>query len=299
MKKLLHRITPWILILCMIFSTACISLEETSSTTSSYAVPSYASPEDAPAFSDLAYVVICENQPDFSDDEITNESFESYSDMDELQRCGIAFACIGQDIMPTEERGKIGQIKPSGWQTVKYDFVDGKYLYNRCHLIGFQLAGENANEKNLITGTRYMNTEGMLPFENKVADYVKNTDNHVMYRVTPIFENNNLVARGVQMEAYSVEDQGDGVCFNVFCYNAQPGVEIDYATGDSWEEGNAPSQTKISSEITYVINTNNHKFHKPDCSAVKEMKVSNRKNTDKARDELIAEGYTPCGKCKP
>ena len=138
--------------------------------------------------------------------------------------------------MPTEERGSIGSVKPSGWQTVKYDFVDGKYLYNRCHLLGYQLTGENANEQNLITGTRYLNVDGMLPFENMVADYVKETDNHVMYRVTPVFDGAELVARGVLMEAYSVEDGGDGVEFCVYCYNVQPGVKIDYATGDSEEE---------------------------------------------------------------
>ena len=152
-----------------------------------------------------------------------------------MGRCGEAFACIGEEIMPTEERGVIGQIKPSGWQMAKYDIVDGKYLYNRCHLIGYQLSGENANERNLITGTRYMNIEGMLPFENMVADYIKETGNHVLYRVTPIFKDNELVARGVQMEARSMEDDGEGICFHVYVYNVQPGITIDYATGKSWE----------------------------------------------------------------
>lgn len=167
---------------------------------------------------------------------MTVNSYEVYSPLDALGRCGAASACVGVDLMPTEERGSIGQVKPSGWQTVKYDCVDGKYLYNRCHLIGYQLAGENANKQNLITGTRYMNVEGMLPFENMVDSYVEETENHVLYRVTPVFEGENLVASGVQIEAFSVEDEGEGLCFNVYIYNVQPGVVIDYATGESWEE---------------------------------------------------------------
>ncbi len=179
--------------------------------------------EDLPEFDEATpYVVINENIPDFEEKYFTSESFEQYSELDELGRCGIAFANIGIDIMPTEERGAIGSVKPSGWHTVRYDIVDGKYLYNRCHLIGYQLSGENANTKNLITGTRFLNTEGMLPFENEVADYVKETKNHVLYRVTPVFEDENLVASGVQMEAESVEDRGEGVEFNVYVYNNQP-----------------------------------------------------------------------------
>ena len=187
------------------------------------------------------WVEINSNQPDFDESDLTTEPFETYSSLDYLGRCGVAYANICQEIMPTEPRGEIGQVKPSGWHTAKYSWVDGQYLYNRCHLIGYQLAGENANEKNLITGTRFMNTQGMLPFENEVADYVKDTGNHVLYRVTPVYDGSDLVAWGVQMEALSVEDGGDGVCFNVFVYNVQPGVEIDYATGESWlaEEGAA------------------------------------------------------------
>lgn len=188
---------------------------------------------DIPAFGDMPYVVINHNKPEFKEEDLTTKAYEFYSELDILGRCGYAMACIGTELMPTEDRGSIGQVKPSGWQLVKYDFVDGKYLYNRCHLIGYQLSGENANVKNLITGTRYLNVEGMLPFENMVADYVKDTGNHVLYRVTPIFDGNNLVARGVQMEAYSVEDDGEGICFNVYAYNNQPGVTIDYATGKS------------------------------------------------------------------
>lgn len=189
--------------------------------------------EDIPAYSGQPYVVVNDNEPYFDRDDFTKKSFESYSPLDALGRCGVAYANIGEDLMPTEERGSIGMIKPSGWQTVKYDFIDGKYLYNRCHLIGYQLSGENANERNLITGTRYMNTQGMLPFENEVAEYVKDTGNHVLYRVTPIFEGNNLVADGVLMEAMSVEDRGLDIEFNVFVYNVQPNVKIDYKTGKS------------------------------------------------------------------
>lgn len=188
---------------------------------------------DIPKYSGSAFVEINGNEPYFSDDDYTTSSFEYYADLDELGRCGTAYACVGTDIMPTKERGQIGRIKPSGWQTVKYDFIDGKYLYNRCHLIAYQLTGENANEKNLITGTRYLNVTGMLPFENMVANYVKTTGNHALYRVTPVFENDDLVAKGVLIEAKSVEDKGEGVTLCVYCYNVQPNVTIDYKTGKS------------------------------------------------------------------
>lgn len=256
-----------------------------------------------PEYSDNPYVEINNNEPDFSEDDITTESYEYYSELDSLGRCGVTESCIGTDIMPTEERGAIGMIKPSGWHTVKYDNVDGKYLYNRCHLIGFQLAGENANEKNLITGTRYLNVDGMLPFENLVADYVKETDNHVMYRVTPIYKGSNLVASGVQMEAESVEDNGDGVRFNVYCYNVQPGIEIDYATGESWESGDVVEDSKSDADNesteTYVVNKNTGKFHRPDCSGVADIKAQNKKEYSGSRDDLIEQGYEPCGRCKP
>lgn len=188
---------------------------------------------DVPAFCGDPYVIINDNEPEFLEADLVETGYEYYSNLDFLGRCGYAMACIGPEMMPTEERGSIGRVKPSGWQTVKYDFVDGKYLYNRCHLIGYQLTGENANECNLITGTRYLNVEGMLPFENMVADYVKETGNHVLYRVTPVFDGSALVARGVQMEAWSVEDNGAGICFNIYAYNNQPGVVIDYITGES------------------------------------------------------------------
>lgn len=201
---------------------------------------------DIPAYAGDPYVTINDNEPQFLETDLATSSYEYYSDLDSLGRCGVVYACIGTDLMPTEERGNIGAVKPSGWHTVKYDIVDGKYLYNRCHLIGYQLSGENANVDNLITGTRYLNVEGMLPFENMVADYVKETGNHVLYRVTPVFEGNNLVASGVQIEAQSVEDQGEGILFNVYCYNVQPGVTIDYATGDSALAENAEAQSNAA-----------------------------------------------------
>lgn len=247
---------------------------------------------DIPAFSDAAYVEIDGNTPHFSESELKTKSYEKYSKLDSLGRCGAACASIGKDIMPTQERGAIGQVKPSGWQTVKYDFVDGKYLYNRCHLIGFQLTGENANERNLITGTRYMNVEGMLPFENMVADYVKETGNHVAYRATPIYEGDNLVASGVQLEALSIEDDGEGICFNVYCYNVQPGVKIDYRDGKS-----KASAKDYGKKESFVLNTNSGKFHKSDCSGAKSIKEENRQKITEAYDFMIISGYDPASCC--
>lgn len=190
--------------------------------------------EAVPEYSGKPYVYINDNEPDFPEEEMTETSFESYSELDGLGRCQTACANIGQDLMPTKKRESISEVKPTGWQHSEYDFVDGESLYNRCHLIGFQLTGENANEENLITGTRYMNVNGMLPFENMVAEYIDRTDNHVLYQVTPVFEGDELVARGVEMEGYSVEDHGEGISFHIFAYNVEPGVEIDYETGDNW-----------------------------------------------------------------
>lgn len=204
---------------------------------------SYVSLDAIPAYDGKAYVAVNNNEPFFTDSDMTTTAFENYSDLDSLGRCGVAYANICKEIMPTEKRGKIGMIKPSGWHTVKYDVIKDRYLYNRCHLIGYQLAGENANPKNLITGTRYLNVEGMLPFENLVADYVNNTGNHVLYRVTPMFSGSNLVANGVLIEAKSVEDNGGGILFNVYCYNVQPGVGINYENGDSWLDGTTPQQS--------------------------------------------------------
>ncbi len=228
--------------------------------------------ESIPEYSGEPYVTIHDNVPFFSEEEFTTDAFETYSELDDLGRCGTAYANICEEIMPTEKRGKIGMIKPSGWHTVKYTGIDGNYLYNRCHLIGYQLSAENANEKNLITGTRYLNVTGMLPFENMVADYVNETGNHVLYRVTPIYNQENLVADGVLMEAQSVEN--DDLAFCVYCYNVQPGIEIDYHTGDSKSsETEQPSKT---SEDLYVLNRNTKKFHRPDCSSVQDIKPKNK-----------------------
>ena len=288
---------------------------------------------DVPAYSGEPYTAVNNNEPYFTSDNLTTEAFENYSELDALGRCGVAYANVCLETMPTEKRGSISEVKPTGWHSVKYDNVDGKSLYNRCHLIGYQLTAENANQQNLITGTRYLNVDGMLPFENMVADYVKETDNHVLYRVTPIFTGDNLVADGVLMEGYSVEDEGDGICFCVYAYNVQPGITIDYATGDSWlssEKGNSDSssggnsavsqsaadksgtqqaavQTEsvketsapVSTGTEYILNTNTKKFHYPSCSSVKQMKASNKKEYTGSRDHLIAQGYDPCKKCNP
>lgn len=277
---------------------------------------------DVPAYSGKAYISVNGNVPYFTAAELTTTSFETYSDLDTLGRCGVTYACIGQDLMPTEERGSIGMVKPTGWHTVRYDdLVDGKYLYNRCHLIGYQLTGENANTQNLITGTRYLNIEGMLPFENMVADYIQETNNHVLYRVTPIFEGNNLLPNGVLMEGYSVEDKGAGVSYCVFAYNVQPGIEIDYATGESKladgaqqeelktatvtptpspePEKQEPVTGSEASQADYILNTNTKKFHYPTCSSVNDMKEKNKQEFFGTRDETIALGYSPCGRCKP
>ena len=257
------------------------------------------SPSLIPDYSGEAYAEINGNLPFFSPDELTEEPFEYYSPLDALGRCGTAFANICPELMPTEERGEIGMVRPTGWQTVRYDdVVDGDYLYNRCHLIGYQLAGENANEQNLITGTRFMNVEGMLPFEDLVDDYVDETGNHVLYRVTPVFQGDDLVASGVLMEACSVEDQGAGVCFNVFCYNVQPGIAIDYATGGSRLE-EEPEEPQTGDAVTYVLNTNTMRFHLPSCGSVEQMAPENRLDSRESREALLAEGYTPCGSCHP
>ena len=275
--------------------------------------------ENIPEYNGLPYIELNGNIPKFTDEEKQNTtSFENYSELDSLGRCGVAFANVGQDIMPTEKRGAIGMIKPSGWHTVKYpEVIKDKYLWNRCHLIAFMLAGENANQKNLITGTRYLNIDGMLPFENQVADYIKETNNHVLYRVSPIFKDDELVARGVQMEAYSVEDNGSGVCFNVYIYNIQPGIIIDYVTGNSsldttYEINQEENQENIekkeevkteeiqnSNQSTYVLNDNTKKFHKPNCSSVKRINEENKKECTGERETLIEQGYEPCGNCNP
>lgn len=260
---------------------------------------------DVPEYSGEPYVVVNNNEASFTEEEMTTDVFEQYDPLDEFGRCGEAYANICEELMPTEERQSISSVKPTGWQSVEYDIVDGKYLYNRCHLIGFQLAGENANENNLITGTRYCNVEGMLPFENMVAEYVEETGNHVLYKVIPIFEGANLVASGVQMEAKSVEDDGEGVEFNVYCYNVQPGVEIDYETGDSKLSDEGIETVKDSDskdedeEHTYILNINSKKFHLEGCSGTKTMKKENKKEYTENRKELISKGYEPCKNCNP
>lgn len=272
--------------------------------------PSNVTLEDIPAFDGKTpYVKINGNIPFFTDED-TSKSYEHYSELDSLGRCGVAISCIGKELLPTEERGSIGQVKPTGWHTIKYDIVDGKYLYNRCHLIGYQLTAENANTKNLITGTRYMNVTGMLPFENMVADYLEeNPENHVLYRVTPIYSGTNLVASGVLMEAKSVEDNGDDILFCVYVYNAQPGIVIDYATGKSHLTGEEPKEDDNTEPepnpeeggdtLTYILNTKTQKFHKESCTHAKSIKEANRAVYTGTREDLLLEGYDPCGTCKP
>ena len=257
--------------------------------------------DQVPAYAGEPYVVINDNQPFFGEEEYTTEAFETYSALDGLGRCGTAYACVGEELMPAGERESISSVKPSGWINVEYG---GQYLYNRCHLIAYCLTAENANKKNLITGTRYMNNEGMLPYEEKTARYIDKTNNHVLYRVTPVFEGSNLVASGVLMEAYSVEDQGKGICFCTYCYNVQPGVAIDYATGDSHLSGknnqtSHKSSAKEHASAVYILNTNTKKFHKPDCHSVKQMSSKNRKKYKGLRKKLIKDGYSPCKNCNP
>lgn len=271
---------------------------------------------EVPEYDGVPYVEINDNEPEFTEAELTTEPYEEYSELDPLGRCGTAEACIGEDLMPDGEREDISEVEPTGWENREYDIVDGGYVYNRCHLIGFQLSGENANEENLITGTRYMNTEGMLPFENMVAEYVQETDNHVMYRVTPVFEGDDLVASGVQMEAESVEDDGAGICFNIYVYNVQPEIIIDYSTGANWadtDSGNEKTadisaaddsdaengEDQEPKEQTYILNKNTKKFHKPECSSVDDIKAENKSGFTGTREELIEDGFDPCGKCRP
>lgn len=257
--------------------------------------------DDIPEYNGTPYVEIHDNEPQFNSSDMNKKSFESYSNLDSLDRPQVAYANISKDLMPNTKRTSIGTVKPAGLHTVRYKGIDGKYLYNRCHLIGYQLTGENANRKNLMTGTRYLNVEGMLPFENEVCDYIKKTDHHVLYRVTPIYDGDNLVANGVQIEAYSVEDKGQGISFNVYCYNVQPGIKIDYKTGDSsrLKESIIKEYKASEDNMTYILNVNTHKFHRPTCSSVKKMKDSNKIETKDSRDVLLQQGYLPCKNCNP
>ena len=294
-----------ILLLCFIiyfsvFSCGCIDSQIQTGVQSS--VEDVLSSSSLPEFSGSAYIELNGNVPYFSLEDYPKESFEEYSELDYLNRCGVCIANIGPDLMPTEERGYIGSVKPSGWHSEKYDFVDGKYLYNRCHLIGYQLSGENANERNLITGTRFMNVEGMLPFENMIADYVRESGNHVLLRVTPRFEGENLLASGVIMEAMSVEDEGEKICFNVYCYNAQKGVIIDYATGESYEEFKElafPEESENKETRNYVLNTKSKKIHYPSCIGAKNTNEKNKEYYTGILNDLLNKGYLPCGSCKP
>lgn len=259
--------------------------------------------DSIPDYRGTPYIEVNNDIPFFTDeDKQRKNAFETYSDLDELGRCGVAYANICEEIMPTEEReSSLSSVTPSGWQQNQYN---GEYLLNRCHLIGFQLAGENANEKNLIAGTRYMNVDGMLPFENTVTDYIDdNPWNHVLYRVTPIYQNeNDLMASGVLMEAWSIEDNGYGCQFCVYVYNVQPGVEIDYSTGENWEVENDVTISKTITEgqnLTYVLNTNSKKFHTENCANANRISDSNRSMYTGNRDDLISQGYEPAGCCNP
>ena len=273
--------------------------------------------DEVPEYAGEPYTEVEGNRPGFTDKEIkgAGTDLRFFSDMDSLGRCGSAVSVVGRDTMPDGERGPIGMVRPSGWQLQKYDFIDnGGYLFNRCHLIGWQLTGENEEPRNLITGTRYMNTEGMLPFENRVAEYVRSTGNHVLYRSTPVFRGKELVARGVQLEAYSVEDRGRGVSFNVFCYNVQPGVEIEYLDGTSKavEQKDAGEKETSADEeheeyppldvpggVTYVLNDNTMRFHRTDCKGARSISEHNRSWFYGTREEAIEAGYVPCGMCEP
>ena len=286
----LSRLCLALSLLCALLLSGCAQ-EPAARTQSSITLDSI------PAYDGSPWVELNQNTPNFDPDALTQEAFEEYGPLDSLGRCTTAWANVCRELMPTEDRESISSVTPTGWINREYD---GEYLYNRCHLIGFQLTGENANEQNLITGTRYLNVEGMLPFENMVADYVKETGNHVLYRVTPIFDGDNLVASGVEMEAQSVEDQGEGICFHVYCYNVQPGVTIDYATGESWPEGTEqPDAGQSGAGQHYVLNTSSMKFHLPDCPGVSNMSEQNKQEYTGSREELIARGYSPCGTCDP
>ena len=273
---------------------------------------------DVPAYTGSASCTVNADAPYFTADDMdyaaSNLGFEEYFEQDQLARCTGARACVGAETMPAdgEERGGIGQVKPAGWHTATYGFVDGRYLYNRCHLIAWCLAAENANLNNLITGTRYMNVEGMLPYETQVAKYVERTGNHVLYRSTPVYEDDEqLLCKGVLIEAESVEDSGASLSLCRFCYNVQPGVIIDYYDGSSQvdpageqPDGSDADEAEASSAgdeqvRAYVLNTKTEKFHEPGCSAVSKMSPGNRQDVEETRSEVVSQGYEPCGICKP
>ena len=254
-----------------------------------------------PEFSGKGYIAIDNNIPFFTAAQLTTSGYEKYGALDSLGRCTTAIASLGKETMPTEDRGSISSVKPTGWIQAQYSCIKTRDLYNRSHLIAWSLSGENANKQNLVTGTAYLNQDNMTQFEDMVLDYIKETGNHVAYRVTPLFKGNDLVCRGVQMEAYSIEDDGEGICFNVYCYNVQPGVIIDYATGESHsesgEESSEESSVDTSIEADYVLNVGSKKIHAPDCPSVSQMSDKNRKYYTGSIDELLAQGYKPCGSC--
>lgn len=262
--------------------------------------PIYAQ-DTLPIYEGNVYVEIDNNVPEFDDSLKKEEAYTELSSLDSKGRAQSALAEIGIESMPTEKRGSIGMIRPSGWHLVKYESVDGKYLYNRCHLIGYQLCGINKDKRNLITGTRYFNVEGMLPFENQIADFVESTEYHVLYRATPIFEGDNLLATGVELEAESVEDNGSGLSFHVFCFNVQPGVTIDYSNGDSYENetSDVTRETPQTQEVNYILNTNSDIFHYPTCRSVSTMSETNKEYYIGSREDVIQRGFRPCKNCSP
>ena len=252
--------------------------------------------KNVPAYADRAYVTINDNRPYFRQEDLSVQSYEYYGSLDTLGRCTVTIACVGRDLMPTGDRGSISEVRPTGWHSVDYEIVNGDSLYNRCHLIGWQLTGENANRENLVTGTRYMN-EAMIPFESMVADYIKETGNHVMYRSTPIFEGDHLLCSGILLEAYSVEDDGEGICFNVYLYNVQPGIELNYQTGES-KLAEGETNRDVPANATYIINVKSKKYHRLDSKYYQNL-TSNMEYTTLSKAELEAKGYEPCGTCKP
>ncbi len=319
MMKTNRRLTAlFALLLSLLLLTSCFGGTGKGTTAASTLPPEQLPPITEPSggalppFAGVPFVTVNGNLPFFTAEELAaaSTSYEYFSPLDALGRCGAVHASINIELMPTEERGDISSVTPSGWKgnNNRYDadLVSGGYIYNRSHLIGFQLTGENDNKQNLITGTRFFNVEGMLPFEDMVADYVKEEiENHVLYRVTPIYYENDLVARGVLMEAYSVEDEGDGICFCVFVFNNQPGITIDYATGanylatDAPPVTTAPPTTTSPSEAVYILNTKSKKFHDPDCGGAAAISEANRGEYTGDRAYLIEQGYSPCGTCDP
>lgn len=330
MNKITNKILLLMLSLCMVVTMAGCGSNSASSSSDTGSVSSSTASQSAssntvnsdsvgsvPKYSGEASITINNNVPKFTKKQLASaKSYQKYGKLDNYGRATSCIACIGKEIMPTTKRGSIGMIKPSGWHLVKYDFVDGKYLYNRCHLIAYELTGVDGKShylaQNLVTGTRYMNIEGQLPYENMTTEYIKSTGNHVLYRSTPIFIGDNLLCSGVHMEAESIEDNGKGIKFNVYCYNVQPKVVIDYATGDShlFSDKSTASSSNSSNSVSnastsssgkniYVINTNTKKFHKPSCASVKQTLAQNKKTVHETRTQLINEGYSPCKRCNP